>query len=127
MDANGHVNNIIYFRYFESVRIAYFEKLDSINFQREKGIGPILASTECRYKIPLHYPETISIGTKILSMDEDRFVMGYEIYSHTHKKIAADGEGVIVTYDYHANKKVVIPEDMRKQILELEKVKLDWE
>jgi acyl-CoA thioester hydrolase len=53
--------------------------------------------------------------------------MGYEIYSHTHKKIAADGEGVIVTYDYHANKKVVIPEDMRKQILELEKVKLDWE
>ena len=127
MDANGHVNNIIYFRYFESVRIAYFEKLDSINFQREKGIGPILASTECRYKIPLHYPETISIGAKILSMDEDRFVMGYEVYSHTHKKIAADGEGVIVTYDYHANKKVVIPEDLRKQILELEKVRLDWE
>jgi Predicted thioesterase len=127
MDANGHVNNIIYFRYFESVRIAYFEKLDSINFQREKGIGPILASTECRYKIPLHYPETISIGTKILSMEEDRFVMGYEVFSTKHKRIAADGEGVIVTYDYHANKKVVIPEDMRKQILELEKVKLDWE
>jgi acyl-CoA thioester hydrolase len=127
MDANGHVNNIIYFRYFESVRIAYFEKLDFRNLQRETGIGLILASTECRYKIPLHYPETISVGTKILSMDEDRFVMGYEVYSHTNKKVAADGEGIIVTYDYNAGKKVVIPEDWRKQILELEKVKLDWE
>ena len=127
MDANGHVNNIVYFRYFESVRIAYFEKLDFTNLRREGGIGFILASTECRYKIPLHYPETISIGTKILSMDEDRFVMGYEVFSHTHKKVAADGEGVIVTYDYHADKKTVIPDDLRKQILAMEEVKLDWE
>ena len=48
MDAMGHVNNIIYFRYFESVRIDYFRKLDLIGYQRETGIGPILASTECR-------------------------------------------------------------------------------
>jgi acyl-CoA thioester hydrolase len=127
MDANGHVNNIIYFRYFESVRIAYFEKLKFIEYARQTGIGPILASTECRYKIPLHYPDTVSVGTKILSMEEDRFVMGYEVYSHAYSKIAADGEGVIVAYDYRANKKVPIPEDLKKNILDMEKVKLDWE
>ena len=127
MDANGHVNNIIYFRYFESVRIAYFEKLKFIEYAHQTGIGPILASTECRYKIPLHYPDTVSVGTKILSMDEDRFVMGYEVYSHAYSKIVADGEGVIVAYDYRANKKVPIPEDLKKNILDMEKVKLDWE
>ncbi len=122
MDAMGHVNNIIYFRYFESVRIDYFRKLDLIGYQQETGIGPILASTECRYKFPLHFPDTVMVGTKILSMEEDRFVMGYEVFSTTHKRIAADGEGVIVTYDYHNNKKVPIPDLMRKKIMELEKM-----
>ena len=105
MDAMGHVNNIIYFRYFESVRIDYFRKLDLIGYQQETGIGPILASTECRYKLPLQFPDTVMVGTKILSMEEDRFVMGYEVFSTRHKRIAADGEGVIVTYDYHNKKK----------------------
>ena len=54
MDAMGHVNNIIYFRYFETVRIEYFNRLGMMDYQRESGIGPILASTEYRYKLPLH-------------------------------------------------------------------------
>jgi acyl-CoA thioester hydrolase len=122
MDAMGHLNNIIYFRYFESVRIDYFRKLDLIGYQQETGIGPILASTECRYKMPLQFPDTVMVGTKILSMETDRFVMGYEVFSTRHKRIAADGEGVIVTYDYRNNKKVNIPDALRAKILELEKV-----
>lgn len=122
MDAMGHVNNIIYFRYFESVRIEYFNRLNMMGYQQETGIGPILASTECRFKMPLHYPDTVIVGTKILSMEEDRFVMGYEVFSTKHKRIAADGEGVIVTYDYQNNKKVPIPEALRINIMELEKM-----
>jgi acyl-CoA thioester hydrolase len=125
MDAMGHVNNIIYFRYFESARIDYFGKLDIIGYMQETGIGPILASTECRYKFPLHYPDTVMVGTKILSMEEDRFVMGHEVFSTTHKRIAADGEGVIVTYDYRNNKKVNIPDILRVKIMELEKIGSD--
>lgn len=122
MDAMGHVNNVVYFRYFESVRIDYFDKLDLLVFQQETGVGPILASTECRYKLPLHYPDTVIAGTKILSLEEDRFVMGYEVFSTRQKRIAADGEGVIVTYDYRNNKKVNIPDILRTRIMELEKM-----
>jgi len=57
MDAFGHVNNIVYFRYFESARLAYFYKLDLIDMMTKTGIGPILASTSCRFKIPLTYPD----------------------------------------------------------------------
>lgn len=122
MDAMGHINNIIYFRYFESARINYFEKLDMLAYMQETGIGPILASTECRYKFPLHYPDTVIVGAKILSMEEDRFVMGYEVFSTTHKRIAADGEGVIVAYDYRNNKKVNIPDTLKARIMEFEKM-----
>ena len=100
MDAFQHVNNVVYFKYFESARISYFERLNFIEFMDKTGIGPILASTQCRYKIPLTYPDRVTVGAKVETLEEERFLMKYAIFSHNHKKIAAIGEGVIVTFDY---------------------------
>jgi acyl-CoA thioester hydrolase len=47
--------------------------------------------------------------------------MKYAVVSHKHKKIAALGEGVIVTFDYQKNKKAIIPVEIRKRIIDLEK------
>jgi acyl-CoA thioester hydrolase len=55
-------------------------------------------------------------------MEEDRFVMGHEVFSTKHKRIAAEGEGVVVTYDYINNKKVPIPEALKARIIKLEKM-----
>lgn len=121
MDAFGHVNNIIYFRYFETARIAYFYKLDLLNFMNETGIGPILASTQCKFLLPLSFPDTVSAGAKIVKLEADRLTMGYYVMSHKHQRMVAEGEGSIVSYDYRGNKKVPIPDIIRKRILELEK------
>ena len=61
MDAMSHVNNIVYFRFFESARIAYFEKMDLMDYMTQTGIGPILATTSCKFKIPLSYPDKVLI------------------------------------------------------------------
>jgi acyl-CoA thioester hydrolase len=121
MDAFQHVNNVAYFRYFESARIRYSEMLGLLAFREQTGIGPILRSASCRYKLPLTYPDTISVGTKITGMEEDRFTMKYVVVSHKHQKIAAEGEGVIVMYNYHEGKKTAIPEAIRKKIIAYEK------
>jgi acyl-CoA thioester hydrolase len=121
MDAFGHVNNIIYFRYFETARIAYFAKLGLLDYMKETGIGPILADTKCRFRIPLSYPDTVSVGAKIKITEGDRFIMEYIVFSQKSQKTAAEGEGTIVNFDYHGNKKVAIPEEIKKMILELEK------
>ena len=122
MDAFQHVNNVSYFRYFESARIMYSEKLGLLTLRERTGIGPILGSANCRYKFPLTYPDTISVGTKITDMTEDRFTMKYMIVSHKHQKIAAEGDGVIVMYNYNEGKKTAIPEEIRKKILAFEKM-----
>jgi len=122
MDAFQHVNNVAYFRYFESARIMYSEKLGLLTLRERTGIGPILGSASCRYKFPLTYPDTISVGTKITDMTEDRFTMKYMIVSHKHQKIAAEGDGVIVMYNYNEGKKTAIPEEIRKKILAFEKM-----
>jgi len=120
MDAFQHLNNIVYFRYFESARIAYFYKLGLIDMMTRTGIGPILASTSCRFKIPLTYPDKVFIGAKVTSIEEDRFMMGYGVFSTNHQKVAAEGDGLIVTFDYRESKKVSVPEELRKKILDLE-------
>jgi acyl-CoA thioester hydrolase len=120
MDALRHVNNIVYFRYFESARIAYFEKLRFWEFMNQTGVGPILASIQCKFKIPLTYPDTVSVGTRIPSIEQDRFVMEYRAVSHKSQAIAAEGEGVVVSYNYRESKKTALPEEMKQRILALE-------
>ena len=87
----------------------------------ETGIGPILASTLCRYKIPLIYPDHVTVGAKVDTIEKDRFIMKYAVISHKHKKIAALGEGTLVTFDYRNDKKALIPDEIRKRIVDLEK------
>lgn len=120
MDSFQHVNNIVYLRYFESARIAYFERLQLIEFMNETGIGPILASVQCKFKIPLTYPDTVSVGTRISQIEDDRFVMEYAVVSQKHQKLAAEGQGVIVSFNYRENKKAPLPEEVKRRIAALE-------
>lgn len=121
MDAFQHVNNSVYFKYFESVRIAYFEKIDFLSVMNQTGIGPILASTQCRYKIPLTYPDTVTVGARISRVEKDRFLMEYSVISHRLKKTAAFGEGMLVTFNYNTNEKTPIPGEIKDRIITLEK------
>ena len=120
MDAFQHLNNIVYFRYFESARIAYFEKLDLLELMTQKGIGPILASTSCKFRIPLTYPDKVLSGAKVSKIEKDRFTMNYIVVSTKLERVAAEGEGLIVAYNYRENKKITIPQNMRDRIMNIE-------
>jgi acyl-CoA thioester hydrolase len=122
MDSFQHVNNTVYFRYFENARILYSEKLGLHKMKDNTGIGPVLGSTSCKYKFPLTYPDTVSVGAKITGMKEDRFSMKYVVVSRRHNRIAAEGDGVVVMYNYHERKKTALLDEIRKRIAELEKI-----
>jgi acyl-CoA thioester hydrolase len=120
MDAFQHVNNIVYFRYFENARLAYFEKFEIIEFMTRKGVGPILAATSCRFKTPLTYPDRVLVAAKVTAIEEDRFMMDYRAVSTKHQKVAAEADCVIVTFNYRENKKVPVPDELRRLIIEIE-------
>ncbi len=120
MDAFQHVNNIVYFRYFECARIAYFEKLNLLDLMNRTGIGAILASTSCKFRIPLKYPDKVLAGVRVTSIEEDRFIMNYIVVSTKHEKIAAEGDGVLVAFNYRENRKTLILEELRQRIQDIE-------
>lgn len=120
MDYFRHVNNTVFFRYFESARIAY---LDRIGFREEaeaEGLGPILASTHARFRRPLTYPDTVRVGARATEVGEDRFTMEYLAVSEKLGAVAAEGGGVLVAFDYRAGRKAPLPDQVRRAIERLE-------
>ncbi|HIA01327.1 MAG TPA: acyl-CoA thioesterase [Myxococcales bacterium] len=119
MDAFSHVNNTVYFRFFESARLEYFGRVGFAEHMESHGVGPILASTSCRFKVPLTFPDTVSIGARVdtETLGEDRFTMIYRVVSHQHGAVAADGDGLIVSYDYNNACKASVPAHIRQNIL----------
>ena len=93
MDAFGHVNNTVFFRLFESARMAYLTRIDFNG--ANSHIGPILASTHCRFRLPIVYPDIVQVGARVTEVKEDRFTMEYCIVRQDGA-LAADGGGEFV-------------------------------
>jgi acyl-CoA thioester hydrolase len=119
MDCYGHVNNTIYFRYMENARLEYFRRLGWQVGQRPAGIGPILHTTQCRFRKALTWPDSIAIGARVPKVDSDRFTIEHLIISE-QQGLAAEGWGLIVTFDYAAGEKAAVPDDLRRRIDRLE-------
>ncbi len=103
MDAFNHVNNTVYFRYFENIRMIHFEDLGLMKIMQADNVGPILAETRCRFKAPLSYPDTLHIGVTVKNLGEDHFTHSYTIVSDKLNRVVAEGEGKIIYYDYQKN------------------------
>ena len=93
MDSYRHVNNVVYFRYFESARLEYFRRLDWFEYEQQTGIGPILAATQARFRRPLTYPDTISVGARVAAVEEDRFTMEHLLVSRRLRPSRPKGKG----------------------------------
>ena len=121
MDAFGHINNTVYFRYFENVRIEYFNRIGVLEQKKQLGVGPILASTRCNFRMPLDFPDQIHIATRSIILSAKKFSMEFVIFSESHGAIAAEGDGLIVYYDYALGKSCEIPTEIVATIKTLER------
>lgn len=115
-DAFGHVNNTVPIRWFETSRIAYLEQSGMTGLMSGHGLGPILASIQCNYRRQLRYPDTVQIGARITRLGGSSLTMVHAIYSVQQQVVAAEGESVIVVFDYDAQRPRRMPDDVRAAI-----------
>jgi len=119
MDALGHVNNARYFTWFESARMALFDRVGLVTTGRPT-VGPILAHTSCDFLAPVHYPAEMLTGTRIDRLGTSSFAMGYSVArAQEPNRPVARGEGVLVLIDYTTGAKVPIPDDLRAALAAL--------
>ncbi len=112
MDALGHVNNTVYLRYFEQSRIEWAESLGRTLDQ--KGESLILLKSIVTYLKPLVYPANLvvrlyagPVGRSSFTLFNDLFVKGEEATP------VAEGEFVIVWFDYRSGKSAKVPQALR--------------
>ena len=119
-DPFGHVNNTAPIRWFESARIAYLERSGLGQMMSGVGPGPILAAIRCQYRRQISYPDTVLIGVRVSDLRYSRIIMGHVIYSQSLGEIAAEGESVIVIFDYESNRPRRVPAEVRAAFEKLE-------
>lgn len=124
-DSFGHVNNAIYFRWFESARIAYLERIGlgdkhASHAPGGNDIGPILAAIGCNYRRQVKYPDTVLVGARITRIGTSSMTMAHALWSEAHQALAADGESTVVVFSYGANKPLRVPDKLRELISQLE-------
>lgn len=116
MDAFGHVNNVMYYRYVESARLAYIERTGILS----SDILTVVASNQCKYLKPVFYPDELSIGARIEELRNSAFRMHYLLWSEQQQSIVAEAEAVIVCVDKVNMQKTLIPELTRHKLKEFE-------
>ncbi len=121
MDAYGVVNSTVYFRFFSASRVAYLEKCGFMEAYEHDRIGAILHSAQCRYRRPLQYPDTVIVGTRVTAVEDDRFTMEHRAVSERNDVVAAEGNAVIVSFDYSTRTKTALPESVRRRIAEFDR------
>jgi acyl-CoA thioester hydrolase len=120
MDPLGHVNNTRFFRWFESSRVAYLDQSLIRMGRLPQGVGPILAAIDCNYRRQVVYPDTIDVGARITRLGNSSLTMQHHLVSHAHGRMAAEGESVVVMFDYQSQRPVRISAEIRAAIEQFE-------
>jgi acyl-CoA thioester hydrolase len=68
----------------------------------------------------LTYPDTILIGARLVTLEEDRFTLEHRLVSELLDDVAATGQVTVVAYLYKEQRKTPIPDELRKRIIALE-------
>jgi acyl-CoA thioester hydrolase len=120
MDANLHVNNLVYARWIESARVAYFERIGIPVPPGKDGVGPIVARLCVNYLRALAYPDTIRVSATVRAIGRTSLTLDYRIWSGAQEAEVATGEDVVVLLDYRDGRKVPVDDRLRAIILALE-------
>src|SRR5436190_17548924 len=111
MDAMGHVNNTVYFRYMEQARISWFDALVPEQ-EAWKSTGIVIANASCNSKRAMTYPGTVEIKVYTDAPGGSSVPTFYEL--SINGEVYADGAATVVFIDMQKQKPVRIPQAIRK-------------
>lgn len=113
MDAMGHVNNTVYFRYMEQARIEWFEQL-GYNTGQNAREGPVIVNAACTFLAPLVYPGNVELRMFIGHPGRSSLPTHYELRLQGEEKLYATGDAKMVWINPASGRPIPLPDNMRK-------------
>lgn len=115
MDFYGHVNNTIYFRYFEQARVEWIEAM-RFPVDPNAGKGPVVINASCTFLIPVNYPATVIVKLYAGEPGRSSVMTWYELFVEGDDRLYADGAAKVVWMDMETGKSVPLPNALREAL-----------
>ncbi len=110
-DLYGHVNNVVYYSYFDTVVNEYLIRHGALDLEVGKTIG-LVVETHCSYFASLAFPERIDAGLRVAQIGATSVRYEVGIFSAGSERPAAQGYFVHVYVDRDTRRPVVLPETL---------------
>lgn len=114
MDAYGHVNNTVYFRYMEQARVEWIEAMQVP--VRPGGSGPVIINASCTFQIPMNYPGTVEVRTYVGAIGRSSCQTYVEMRVLGDERVYAEGAAKVVWMDTQTGKSVPLPDHVRAEL-----------
>ena len=111
-DIYGHVNNAVYYSYFDSVTNKYLIEKGGLDIHNSDVIGFVVAS-DCQYRSPVAYPELLDAGLRVNKLGNSSVEYGIAIFKEGARQASAMGTFTHVFVNRSTDKSVRIPSDLR--------------
>ena len=111
-DIYGHVNNVVYYAYFDTVINEYLIREGGLDIHDGAVVGYCVEST-CRYHRPVTFPETIDAGLRVAQLGNSSVRYEIGLFRQGEDKPAAQGHFVHVFVDRAKDKPTAIPQNIR--------------
>ena len=115
-DAYGHVNNVVYYSWFDTAVNAYLIEQGALDIERSEVIGLVI-ETQCNYFAPLAFPQTVEAGIRVARLGSSSVRYEVGLFAQGEPLTAAKGHFIHVYVDRHSRRPVPLPPPL-KSVLE---------
>lgn len=115
MDAYGHLNNTIYFRFFEQARVEWMEQL-GFPVRPDAEDGVVIVNTDCTFLLPVNYPATVTIRLFGGQPGRSSLMTWYELHVEGDDRLYAEGSAKVVWMNNASGTSAPLPERVRDMV-----------
>ena len=117
-DVFHHVNNVIYYSYFDTVVCRYLIQQGGLDIENDPIIG-LVVNSGCTYQTPVAFPDQLEGGIRVDNLGNSSVQYGVGIFSQEQEEAVAFGHFVHVFVDRKSNTSVPIPQDIRDALTKI--------
>lgn len=115
-DIYGHVNNVVYYSWFDTAVNGYLIEQGALDIHAGDVIGLVI-ETQCNYFAPLAFPDTVHAGLRVAHLGRSSVRYEVGLFSSSGEQTAASGHFVHVYVDRQTRRPVPLPDGL-KNVLE---------
>ena len=117
-DAYGHVNNVVYYSYFDTAVNEHLVRAGGLDIERDPVVG-LVVETSCRFARPLSFPEIIEAGLRVARLGNSSVIYDIGLFRQHEDSAAANGRFVHVWVERTTQRPARVPDKIRAALAPL--------